>query len=1684
MAFQRTAPGRDPPLAGRVELLHESERTRVARLVFPSGSVIRKEPLGLGAARRLRHEVEILERLSGVEGAVQLARGVAPQLAAGVAPSADSILLVDVAGRALSERARPLDPAGLVDLAGSLARAVAGMHHRGVVHRNINPANLVVSGDEGALFLIDFALATTFATVQQGFVHHSEIVGTLPYLAPEQTGRTGRRVDQRADLYAVGATLYELATGAPPFGVGDPLRIIHDHLARVPVPPSVVNPVVPAGLSAIIMHLLEKEPDDRYQSADGLVHDLALVRRGALMRPGEHDFPARALAPSRLVGREQEIGELGAAFVEAMEGRCRGILVSGAPGVGKTSLVNELRPVVAGNDGWFVAGKFDQYRRDQEFDAVWQAFRALGRLLLAEPEDHLVELRERMLRAVGPNAGLAATVLPEWATLLRVPPEPGDPMTAQARAQRTAVEILRAVASRKRPLVLFVDDLQWAGRTPLGFVDLLFGGEEEVEGLLLVGAYRESEVDAVHPLAPMLARWRRQPAGPSHVRLGNLAPDGQAGMAADLLRLAPEPAAELARMIAPATGGNPYDTVELLNSLHHDGVLVFGDGGWRWDRSTLRGRLERVDVAGLLAAHLATLPPVTGDVLAMMACLAGRVELDLLKAATGLPAEEVERRLGPAFANGLLVLEPDGRPAVRFHHDRTQESVLRGLAPHAQHDTRLCLARRLAGRGEFFAVAAEQYLLVADAVHSLQERQLMGRLFRRAADQARPLSNYMLVERFLTAAVALIDPTDTDELIAVHTGRHEALYCLGRLEEADEVYQTICRLCTHPAGRTGATVVQVRSFTNRGRAGEAMRLGLDQLRQLGLAVPDQDHLAAEIDRGLDAAYRWIDQTSESDDLRWPGIIDHSQIDTFKIVNSVMPAAYFSDHAMMAWLTLQALDVWARHGPDPALLGPAAHAAFVAIARRQDYRTGYRIMRRILAVARARGFEPDMWQAQFLYVLSTGHWFDPLEDNLSAARGALERLLQNGSLQNACWTHSVLLSNLLDCAPSLDVLAAEADEAMAFARRTGNAHAEEAFQTCRRMVRVLRGEALEPAADDAAQLSMLAANPLAATHLHLNRALAAAVFDHPAELARHTAAAMRLLPSAEATYLTATARLLRAVALAGQARTATETGRRSAFLAELDELVGWLAGRAADAPANFLHLLRLVEAERAWAAGDFHEAAYAFDAAQCEASVRTRPWHRALILERAARFYLAHGMAAAGSALLASARRQYLDWGATAKVRQLDWAHPTLRAEPAGAQPTAQPPAEPTSRRPRVTAGNLDLLGVVAASQALSSETSIESLQARVVGVLSAMTGATSIHLLLRDEEQRDWLVPAGDAGTITLAEAGRRRRLPPSVVLYAERTGEPVVVADATGDDRFRRDPYVADLDRCSLLAIPIVIRGERRAMLLLENRMIRGAFTTERLEGIMLIAGQLAVSLDNAQVYASLEHKVAERTQQLATANQRLEQLSVTDELTGLANRRRLDEALDAEWHRATRQKAPLAFAMIDIDHFKLYNDHYGHTAGDRCLQQVATCLAVNTRAVDLAARYGGEEFAIVMPGADLDAATRLARRLCAAVAELAQPHPLVADNIVTVSIGVIAITPTPHDDPAAFVELADAALYQAKNGGRNRVAATSTSNGVESICLSSPGAATVTAENDRRDARPATGGRAEPVTWRPCAS
>ena len=947
-----------------------------------------------------------------------------------------------------------------------------------------------------------------------------------------------------------------------------------------------------------------------------------------------------------------------------------------------------------------------------------------------------------------------------------------------------------------------------------------------------------------------------------HLRLANLPGPSLVAMVAEMLHVDPAAAAGLAEVIGPQTSGNPYETVELLNALRRDGVLAATANGWRWDEAAVRARVDQSDVAGLLAGRVEAMPSASQQLLEAMACLGGRAELSLLQAATAAPTSVMEQWLAPPLDEGLLVAEPGLHEAVRFRHDRVREGILRGLDPQRRRTVQLAMARRLAGMPELFAAAAEQYLPVADAVDDPVERRAVVGLLRRAAGQAALTGDYALVNALLAAALPLIDRDETVTLVEVHTGRHAALYGLGRLEEADEEHSAIEGLCRNALGRADATCVQVRSLTHRNRFAEAIGLGRGALGKLGFTVPAAGRLSVEVDDQFGYLYQWLDHTDDGVDLTRPDITEPELLAASRLINAVLPAAYFAaDHATLGWLSLEALRIWIEHGPSRTLVGPAGHINAAATALRGDYSAGYRALRRILALGEARGYEPDTSQARFQFAVLSCCWFEPIENGVRAAQLAREGLIAGGDLANAGYAYHPIVAFLLDCAPSLDSCIAEVQAGLAFARRTGNEENDQSLDPYRWLAGVLRGESAA-AAGGTVLIDRYTDNPQALAYTRINHAIAAAIFGDPVDLARHTEAAMPLLQAVTGNYATALARLVRGLAVAGQAR-ATDGDERGALLSELDEVTRWLAERAADAPENFLHLLRLLEAERAWAVSDFHTAVLAFDAAGREVAQRQRPWHRALIAERAARFYLAHGVENAGYHLLAQARQDYASWGATAKVAELDWAYPALRS-PADAidTPSGQPPADLATHRSTVTTGTIDLLAILSASQALSSETSIDQLHARVVQVLSAMTGATGVHLLLWSEDRQGWLLPASgsDIGTVPVSGTGHERAVPMSVLRYVQRAREPLIVPDATRDDRFARDPYFTDADSCSLLAVPVLGRGRLQAVLVLENRLIRGAFTAERLDGVKLIAAQLAVSLDNAQLYAGFRQLADEQ--------------------------------------------------------------------------------------------------------------------------------------------------------------------------------------------------------------------------------
>jgi len=1104
----------------------------------------RTEPRLLSQGTWLQHEQQILERLASVAGVP----GPATTPWSGDAEGqhrARGITLVD-AVRRWSSPPVPEQIAIALELAGILA----AVHRAGVTHGDLNPANVLLTGTPPRIMLIGFGRATTVAEREAAFSHHDTIVGTLATLAPEQTGRTGRPVDQRADLYGLGVTLYHLATGVLPFEQPDPLRLVHDVLARMPVPPS-ERAEVPPTLSDMIMQLLEKEPDQRYQSAEGLAHDLRKLRDRLRLGQelsfplGEHDFPHRLSAPSRLIGRDAEITALRTALDDATEGTCKAVLVSGAPGVGKTALINELRPMVTALGGWFVSGKSDQYRRDLASDAVSQALRAVGRLLLTEPEPELLQHRTRLLKMVGSNAGLLASVQPEIALVLGAPAAPaaGDPAArdeahAKDRVARAAMDAIRAIASPERPLVVVLDDLQWASETATGLLETLFQ-EDPQPGLLVVGAYRHGEIDAKHPLSTLMPRWMRSARPPLVLQPQNLPPADLSTMLAEMLRFPAQQAAALAAIVGPRTAGNPFDTVTLLNAMREEGALARDDAGWWWDESLIQQCLGEGDVVDLLERRIDRLPERTGEILSQMACLGGEADADLLCRASGSSAEALEAHLAPALEDGLLVMGQGGRDGttvvVRFRHDRVQQAATSRLDPARLRAMHLALARRLAGDPGSAGLAAEHYLPAVSDVGGPEERARVFELFREAADTLR-LVNPAMAERFLAAALSLLDQEERDHArwgtprdpatadadrrrrIAVEVSHHAALYQLGRLAEADARYRSIEGLDPTPLEIVDAACDRISSLTFRQRPVDGVQLGLDLLRRLGVEVPAEEQVGPWTEQGLARLRAWAAQENGvAVDLARPEASDPYGAAAARLIARMIPPSFFVGMPIMPWLMLECQRLWAEHGPSAALVGSMAHASFVSIMLDQDCRTGYDAVRRVIAVCEKHGYEPECSHARLIFALSSAQWFEPLEHANDLAQRALAGLLQGGDQQNVGFAAYVLIPGPLECTPTLDEYLTQVNARLDFAASSGNDQTFSALVGYRQLAKALLGQTAEPGSladgsfDPVSHLAENAGNPVASAYNQLALGLASAIFGDVRALAEHSAAALALLP---------------------------------------------------------------------------------------------------------------------------------------------------------------------------------------------------------------------------------------------------------------------------------------------------------------------------------------------------------------------------------------------------------------------------------------------------------------------------------------------------------------------------------------------------------------------------------------------
>ncbi|XXX82700.1 AAA family ATPase [Sorangium sp. So ce134] len=1515
---------------------------------------------------RLRREHAILRDLAmpGVPRALDLlqhGRGLA-------------LVLEDLGPTSLADliaRRGRLEARTTLRIAAPLVRTLDALHRQHIIHKDVKPRNVMI--DEATLSprLIDFGIAARLAQETQEASAMEGLEGTPAYIAPEQTGRMNRPVDRRSDLYALGVTLYHMLTGATPFQAADATEAIHAHLTRVPAPPHAVVKDVPRGLSDVVMRLLAKAPEDRYQSARGLLSDLEECQRrldaSGTVEPfplGRDDLVEDVVLPDRLVGREAELGALKAALDQARSGAATLSLVAGPPGIGKSALVRELCATHA-REAYFAPGKFDAMARSTPLSAFSQVIRALVRQALAEPPDTLVAKKHAIEAALGQYGRIVTDLCPELE--LVIGPQPELPATSASEAKNRLALLIRrflSVFSREdAPLVVFFDDLQWADLASLDLLVRLLVNMD-VHHLCVVGAYRDEEVDAAHPLTATIGTLREAGIEPFELTLGPLPPAAVTAVVAEALHADLGRAEPLAALIRDKTHSNPLFIGQFLRELESDGLLRFDPEarGFVWDLARVKDAMVTDNVLALMARKIERLAPATRRALMRASCIGASFDLRTLATIVEKSPWAVAADLQEALREGLVqplggnyrllegagdALEPmDVAVPYRFLHDRVKEACY-ALVPEAERPAvHLAIGRLLMARGgraargtaglaggapdvsgqvpdeDLFEVV-RHLNLGAREITDEAERMDVARLDLHAGRRAMAATAFEAAAGLFAAGRALASEEgfsrDRKACFALWLEGAEAEYLVGAFEAEEALTATALARAESASERASVHSVRARSLTTRGRFADAVRAGLSGLAELGVTMPEDPAAqqaafmagVGDVDRLL--AGRSIEALAHA-----PVTEDPEDRQIFTLMAEIWLPVYFVSKTLFGLVIVEQVRRSLARGQSETSALPYAGYSLILCLMMGRHAEGHAFGR--VAVSLCERWKSPTIAARVHITWATALYVcEPLRNAVDHAIRSRDAALEAGdNLYLAINLGYCLLQWLIGAGVPLEEVKAEADRSAVLALRTKDPVAIAAVTVSRQLVACLTGQTRGRTSLDSdgvvlgEELATLneKEHAIAFYYKHVYLLFLRVLYgEHDAAL-EAAADAARFAEDVKGIYWPANAAFLEALARAGLAREAADREARKEHEAAITPLRAQLEALARSCPSNFQHKVALLDAELCALRGERWEAMEQYDRAIELARENEVAQDEAIANERCGRFLLSLGRDRAAQGYLSDAFRACLHWGATAKAEALLFEFPSLAArvgkrDASSQSSTPESATSHTTLLGRTTVGSLrDAALVLRAVQMIASEVVLSRVVSRLMQIVLENSGAErGILLLARDDRL---FVEAAFRASPESIEVGLRRpiedeqELAQQAVLYAWRTREALVLDDAPGDARFASDPYLAKRRTRSILCMPVSSQGRTAGMLYLENSATAGVFNAVRVELLGLLSSQASITIENALLLEGIQEANEEAHLANARLEREVEQRTRDLERSNAELARELEERTRAEAERA----------------------------------------------------------------------------------------------------------------------------------------------------------------------------------------
>ncbi len=1388
-----------------------------------------------------------------------------------------ALVIEDPGGQFLDELiVAPLSVPDFLRLAIGIARALGGLHARGLVHKDVKPANLIVKAGDGQAWLTGFGLTSRLPRHRQPPVPPEIIAGTLAYMAPEQTGRMNRSVDCRSDIYSFGVTLYEMVTGSLPFVACDPMEWVHCHTARQPVSPSERSENVPAAVSAIIMKLLAKTAEERYQSAAGAESDLrrclseweasGQIRDFPL---GEHDTPDRLMIPERLYGRDREVETLLTAFDRIVAGgRPELVLVSGYSGIGKSVVVNELHKALVPPRGMFASGKFDQYKRDIPYATLAQSFQSLIRPLLSKSDEELGEWREALREALDPNGALVVELVPELLHIIGEQPPVTElpPRDAQARFHLVLRRFINVFARPEHPLALFLDDLQWLDAATL---DLLedFLARTDLQYLLLIGAYRDNEVHSTHPLMRKLAAMREAGSALHDIVLAPLGREDLGQLLADFLRCEAKHAAPLAQLIHEKTSGNPFFAIQFIATLADEALLTFDYAAarWSWDLKQIHAKGYTDNVVDLMVGKLSRLPVETQSALQRFACLGNSAEFTMLQMVHQEAREELHEHFWEAVRSGLVFRS---ETSYRFLHDRVQEAAYFLIPKELRAQAHLRIGRLLAEhtpparRDEAIFEIVNQLNRGLHLVTSTEEREWVAGLDLAAAKRAKLSTAYASALKYLgTARTLLTEATwerNYDLIFSIECLAAECELLTAEMVLAEKRLTMLAQRAKTSHDFAVVTRLQLTLYTTLDRSELAIEVFLDYLRRSGTDWshhPTREDVLGEYDR----IWSMLGNRQIEDLADLPLLTDPNVFDMLDVFTEIVHPAMFYDENLSSLAVCRMVNLSLEHGNcDGSCFGYVWFAMFAG-PRFNNYKDGFRFGQLGYNLVEKGRF--PLYQARTYITFGTLlPWAKHALDARELVRRAYDVTCQTGDLTYSAYSWHVLITNHLTVGDPLNMVQGEAEKGLAFATKQGFGLVVANCKANLGLIRMLRGLTRsfgcfdDDIYNEAGAESHYASNPLLvlSEFFYWTRKLQgrfiAGDFAAAVDAAKR---AHQILWTAASQVETADFRFYAALAHAAawDSASAEEKQRHLETLIEHDQqLEIW----AEHCPANFENRAALVSAEIARIGGQTLDAERLYERAIHSARANGFIHNEAVANELAAQFYRSRGLATTADAYLRNARDCYEQWGALGKVNQIDGCYPHIQrsSAPFAIGVTMETPA-----------ALMNVETVIRASQTLSSEINLPSLIEKLLRLSVEHAGAErGLLILLRDGEPRiEAQATTGKGGDEVAIQQTivRPSDLPQSVLRYVIRTQQRVLLDDASNDSVYSTDEYVRQNRSKSVLCLPIVKQAQVVGALYLENNLAPGAFTPDRVAVLQLLASQAAISLENAALFTDLQLQV-----------------------------------------------------------------------------------------------------------------------------------------------------------------------------------------------------------------------------------